>query len=76
MKFKVNSKDFLIFLVFCIFLLLLSSLAVTNAVSIINEGKFVGFDPFLGFTSDYVIGTFGVFIGVLIVIFASVSSYI
>ena len=76
MKFKVNSKDFLIFLIFCIFLLLLSSLAVVNAVSIINEGKFVGFDPFLGFSSDYIIGTFGVFIGALIVIFASVSSYI
>ena len=76
MKFKVNSKDLIIFAVFCVFLLLLSSLAVVNAISIINEGKFVGFNPILGFTSDYVIGTLGVFFGVLIVIFASVSSYI
>ena len=76
MNFKVNSKDLIVFVIFCLFLLLLSSLAVTNAISIINEGKFVGFNPFLGFTSDYILGTFGVFFGVLIAIFTSVSSYI
>jgi len=76
MNFKINSKDLIIFLIFCLFLLLLSSLAVVNAVSIINEGKFVGFNPFLGFTGDYILGTLGIFFGVLIAIFASVSSYI
>ncbi len=76
MKFKVNPKDLVIFAVFCVFLLFLSSLAVTNAITIINEGKFVGFHPLLGFTPDYIVGTLGVFIGVLIVVFVSVSSYI
>ena len=76
MNFKVNSKDLIVFIVFCLFLLLLSSLAVTNAISIINEGKFIGFNPFLGFSKEYILGTLGVFFGVLIAIFTSVSSYI
>ncbi len=76
MKFKINNKDLIIFLMFCFFLLFLSSLAVTNAISIINEGKFIGFHPLLGFTADYILGTLGVFIGVLVVVFVSVSSYI
>ncbi len=76
MKFNVSSKDLIIFIVFCIFLLFLSSIAVSNAVSIINEGEFLGLNPFAGFSSEYIFGTFLLFFVVLIAIFASVSSYI
>ena len=76
MKFNVSSKDLIIFIIFCVFLLLLSSIAVSNAVSIINNGEFLGINPFLGFKSEYIFGTFLLFFLVLIAVFASVSSYI
>lgn len=76
MKFSVTSKDLIIFILFCIFLLLLCSLGVSNAIELINEGEFAGMNPFLGFAPKYIFGTFLVFFGVLISIFASVSSYI
>ena len=76
MKFNVSSKDLIIFIIFCIFLLFLCSIAVSNAINIINEGEFIGFNPFVGFSSKYIFGTFLLFFVVLIAIFASVSSYI
>ena len=76
MKFNVSSKDLIIFIIFCVFLLLLCSLAVSNAINIINEGEFIGLNPFAGFGSKYILATFLLFFIVLIAIFASVSSYI
>ena len=76
MKFNVTSKDLIMFIVFCIFLLLLSSLAVSNVLNLMNTGEFLGLNPFLGFGSKYIMGTFLVFFLVLIAIFLSVSSYI
>ena len=76
MKINVSSKDLVIFIIFCVFLLFLSSIAVSNAVSIINEGEFIGLNPFAGFRSEYIFGTFLLFFLVLIAVFASVSSYI
>lgn len=76
MKFNVSYKDFIIFICFCVFLLFLSSLAVVNTISVINTGEFYGLNPFAGFGKDYIIGTLVIFFGVLIAIFASVSSYI
>ena len=76
MKFNVSAKDLVLFVVFCIFLLLLCSIAVSNAVSIINDGEFLGLNPFAGFGPHYIFGTLLLFFIVLIAIFASVSSYI
>lgn len=76
MKFNVSAKDLVLFIVFCIFLLLLCSIAVSNAVSIINDGEFLGLNPFTGFGPHYIFGTLLLFFVVLIAIFASVSSYI
>lgn len=76
MKFNVSAKDLVLFIVFCIFLLLLCSIAVSNAVSIINDGEFLGLNPFAGFGPHYIFGTLLLFFIVLIAIFASVSSYI
>ena len=76
MKYNVTYRDFIIFIVFCVFLLFLSSLAVVNTLNVINEGEFYGLNPFAGFGKDYIMGTLLVFFGVLIAIFASVSSYI
>ncbi len=76
MKFNVSSKDLVIFIIFCIFLLLLCSLAVSNAISIMQDGVFLGFNPFLGFGPKYILATLLLFVVVLIAIFVSVSSYI
>ena len=71
MKFNISSKDLIIFVIFCIFLLFLSSIAVSNAVSIINDGEFIGINPFAGFSKDYIWGTLLLFIVVIIAIFVS-----
>lgn len=76
MKFNVTSKDLVLFVVFCIFLLFLCSLGVSNVMNVLNNGEFLGLNPFMGFTPKYLIPTFFVFFVILIAIFLSVSSYI
>ena len=46
MKFRVSSKDFIIFVIFCIFLLYLCAIAVLNFSSFANDGSFYGLNPF------------------------------
>lgn len=76
MKFRVSSKDLLMFIIYCIFLLILCSLAVLNLSSLLNEGKLFGVNFFAGFVPPYLWATLLVFVAVLIAIFFSVSSYI
>ena len=76
MKFRVSSKDFIIFVIFCIFLLYLCAIAVLNFSSFANDGSFYGLNPFPAFTGDYLILTIFMFIVALVIIFSSVSSYI
>ena len=76
MKFRVSSKDFFIFLIFCIFLLYLCCIAVSNFTSFFNEGEFTGLNPFPAFIGDNLILTIGMFFIALLIIFTSVSSYI
>ena len=45
-------------------------------MNILNEGEFLGLNPFMGFSPKYIIPTLFVFFLVLIAIFVSVSSYI
>ncbi|MDD4188422.1 MAG: type IV secretory system conjugative DNA transfer family protein [Bacilli bacterium] len=76
MKFRVSTKDLIIFIIFCIFLLYLCAVAVLNVTSLLNEGTFAGLNPFPAFFSPYLGATLVVFIAVLVAIFFSVSSYI
>lgn len=76
MKFRVSSKDFIIFVIFCIFLLYLCAIAVLNFSSFANDGSFYGLNPFEAFTGDYIFLTLFMFVVALIIIFSSVSSYI
>lgn len=76
MKFKVTSKDLIIFSIFCVVLLILSSLAVLNVTSLLNNTELFGLNFFKGFTPPYLLPTIIVFFAVLITIFLSVSSYI
>lgn len=76
MKFRVTKKDFIIFVIFAVLLLLLSSILVVNFYSLGNYGVFYGLNPFRGLLPPYLPVTLIVFIGSLIVIFVSASSYI
>ncbi len=76
MKFKVEPKDFFLFVLYCIILLYLCALAISNLFSLVNTGTFYGLIPFSAFTLKYLPFTLGLFLGVLILIFTSVSSYI
>ncbi len=76
MKFKVEPKDFVMFIIFCIFLLYLCAIAVLNFTSFFNEGEFFGLNPFPAFVGDNLILTMIMFFTALIIIFTSVSSYI
>ena len=76
MKFRVSSKDFIIFLIFCVFLLYLCAIAVLNFSSFADDGSFYGLNPFPAFTGDYLLLTLFMFVVALIIIFSSVSSYI
>ncbi len=76
MKFKVEPKDFFLFVVYCLILLYLCALAVSNLFCLLNTGTFYGLLPFSAFSFKYLPFTLGLFIGALILIFTSVSSYI
>ena len=76
MKFRITQRDLIIFIAFCIFLLYLCAIAILNFTSFANEGSFYGLLPFKAFTLKYLPLTLGLFIIALIIIFASVSSYI
>ena len=76
MKFKVEPRDLLIFIIFCIFLLYLCCVAVLNLSSLATEGVFYGLLPFKAFTPRYITATIVLFILALVGIFLAVSSYI
>jgi len=75
-KFKVEPKDFFLFIVYCIILLYLCALAVSNLLSLAHTGTFYGLLPLSAFSFKNLPLTLGLFFGVLILIFTSVSSYI
>ena len=76
MKFKVEKKDFVIFVLYSILLLYLCCVAVLNFASLANNGSFYGLLPFKAFLPKYIIVTLLLFIGGEVLVFTSVSSYI
>ena len=76
MRFKVEPKAFMLFIFYCIILLYFCAIAVLNFISFSQDGTFYGLLPFKAFTFEYIGYTIGLFIAVLVLIFASVSSYI
>lgn len=76
MKFKVEPKDFMLFVIYCVLLLYLCAIAVLNFASLSSDGTFYGLLPFKAFTPQYIGATLILFIISLVAIFSSVSSYI
>lgn len=58
MKFKVEPKDFMLFVIYCVLLLYLCAIAVLNISSLSADGTFYGLLPFKAFTPDYIGATF------------------
>ena len=46
MKFKVEPKDFMLFVIYCVLLLYLCAIAVLNISSLSADGTFYGLLPF------------------------------
>lgn len=76
MKFKVEPKDFMLFVIYCVLLLYLCAIAVLNISSLSADGTFYGLLPFKAFTPDYIGATLILFIIAIVAIFSTVSSYI
>ena len=76
MKFKADSKDWIIFICFCVLLLYLCAIAVLNLSTLATEGHFYGILPFKAFTGKYIAATLVLFILALIGVFTAVNSYI
>lgn len=76
MRFRVSSRDLIIFVLFCVLLLYLCCIAVLNFASFANHGVLYGLNPFPAFVPPYLPVTLTMFFIALIIIFTSVSSYI
>lgn len=76
MKFRISSKDLIIFVVFSVFLLYLCAIGVMNFTTFGLEGKLWGLNPFPAFGPKFIGITLMLFVIAMIMIFSSVSSYI
>ena len=76
MKFKIEKKDFIIFVCYSILLLYLCCVAVLNFSSLSSDGSFYGLMPFKAFRNPYLPVTIGLFVAGEVLVFTSVSSYI
>ena len=76
MSFKVEKKDFFLFVLYSILLLYLCAIAVLNFSSLASDGTFYGLIPFKAFLPKYLFATLLLYIIAMVIIFTSVSSYI
>ena len=76
MRFKVETKDLITFLIFCVFLLYICCIGVLNVSSLASKGEFYGLLPFAAFQKEYIGATLVLFVLGLLGIFSAVSSYI
>ena len=75
LKFKADLQDWIIFGLFAIVLLYVVCIAVLNINSLSLTGTFAGLNPFPAFLPKFLAATIIFYIGALIFIFVSVSSY-
>lgn len=74
LKFRADSEDILIFVVFAIFLLYLVSLGVVNLSSLATNGYLSGLNPILAFSTEYITATITFYLLALLGLIISVSS--
>lgn len=76
MKFRISKKDLIILACFLVFLLYLCAIGVMNFVTFGSTGSLWGLNPFPAFSGAYLGLTLLLYVVCVIVIFASVSSYV
>ena len=76
MKFKIELKDFFLFILYCFILLYLCAVAVSNVASLIKYSDFYGLFPISAFYKENILYTLLLFFGSLVFIFYSVSTYV
>ena len=74
-KFRADSDDILMFVIFAIFLLYIVCIGVLNLSSFAKEGVLVGLNPFPAFGADYIAATITFYLLALGGLMVSVSSY-
>ena len=74
-KLKAKPQDWLIFFCFAILLLYLICIAVVNIHQLSIDATFAGLNPFPAFSSELIGATILFYVGALIFLFGSVSSY-
>ena len=75
LKFRADPKDWLIFCLFAIFLLYFIAISVGNVISLVRGVELPGMNPIPAFEGDLFPVTMIIYLGMLIIIFTSVSSY-
>ena len=75
LKFRAETQDIVIFVLFAIFLLYLIAIGVLNFSTLAIEGHFYGLNPIEAFTPEYLMATIVFYIFSLAALFISVSSY-
>jgi len=75
-KFRISTKDFVIFVIFCVFLFYLCCIGILNFSYFSSTGSFYGLNPIEAFSREYFPGTIALFAVALVIIFTGVSSYI
>ena len=76
MKFRISGKDAIYVLAFLVLLFYLCTLLTGNIHTWSSDGSFAGLNPFPGLGKDVIASTFIIFILAIVLIFASVSSYV
>ena len=74
-KLKAKPQDWLIFFCFAILLLYLVCVAVVNIHQLSIDASFAGLNPFPAFSSELIGATILFYVGALVFLFGSVSSY-
>ena len=74
-KLKAKPQDWLIFFCFAILLLYLVCVAVVNIHQLSNGAGFAGLNPFPAFSGELIGATILFYVGALVFLFGSVSSY-
>lgn len=73
-KFRADSEDLLIFIIFAIFLLYIVAIGVVNIHTFAVEGHLSGLNPIPAFGPDFLFSTLFLYLLFLLGLFASVSS--
>lgn len=75
LKFRADSKDIMVFVLFTILLFYMVAIGILNISVFVKDGTFHGLNPLPAFSRDFLAPTMVFFLIILIIILSSVTSY-